>query len=315
MTTAPAVPNPFANTTISTARGELRPSFANIGRGKLIMAIARSEIYKSESRFEDKKNPGQKAMVDTLMIDLIIVEPGELIFGGDPEDGKPHTHKTATPTIFRNISIMGTRMVDQISTTSKRNAPQGGVVLGRLGTRKPQGGGNPYWELLEPTDADKALAWPVWENLCRPMWDPAMAGHPFQVPPVIELAAQAAAPPQFAGAAQAYPAQPVPAMNPYPQWPAQQAGAVAQPMAYPQAPIQQAPAPAAAMPGWMTPPAATPVEHDWTLLEQTWSQVAPNMAGATYQQWEAAGRENREQFLKQAGIHGPNVAPAQPTGL
>lgn len=315
MTTAPAVPNPFASTTISTTRGELRPSFEAIGRGKLVMAIARGEVYKTESQFADRQDPTKKAMVDALIIDLVIVEPGEILFGGDPANNKPHTHKTATPTIFRNISIMGARMVDQIATTSKRNAAQGGIVLGRLGTKRPQAGGNSYWELLEPTPQDIELAMPVWANLCRPMWDPAMAGHPFQVPPVIELAAQAAAPPQFAGAAQAYPAQPAQAMNPYPQWPAQAAAQVAQPMAYPQAPIQQAPAPAAAMPGWMTPPAATPVEHDWTLLEQTWNQVAPNMAGATYQQWEAAGRENREQFLKQAGIHGPNVAPAQPTGL
>lgn len=290
--TAPAMPsgNPFATEIVTTfTPGEVRPSLAALGLGRLVIMIPKGEVYQEKSKFKDPKT-GAERMANALLVDILICDGPEIMFGGDPDEGIAHTHRTAAPTWFANQRIMGDRIIDQIVTSSRQ-----GVCLGRLGKKPSANGGRAMWELIKPSEQDVQIALPVYT---------AFVSGQFPQAEIIQFGVRpgAAYPPPMAPQFQP---QAAPAM---PQWPAAQPAVVAQPMAYTPPPPPVAPAQPAWQAGPIFPPAPV-VEADWTL-----NTMPPGFPGSP-EQWTGATREQRQQFLAQAGITGPQQAMPQPTGL
>lgn len=289
----------------SAGDGIKRPSLTTIGLGRLCIFVPKTY----EKREITMEGPKKGQMEDVVTCDVIVCDGGPVYFGGDPEEGKPHTHVMQVPGVISGMWIRGWAITDQLikaieaekEAAFKAQRPTGQpVILGRLGKR-PNPKGKSSWEIAQEGQEILAtygpIAWPHWQayqagqmrmsfsELAAQQPTPAYqasVGYP-QVQQQFN-AGQSVAQPWNAG-------QPV--QNAAPQWPQAQPGVVAQPMTYPQ--VQQIP-PQGMQP--VSPAPGTP---------QPWSQPDPWQNQQPQQQQVAP-------VIQAQPMPAPVIAPTAPLG-
>lgn len=103
-------------------------------------------------------------MVDRMTADIVVLDGGDLHWGGKPEarPSIPHTQITPVPMLIERLFLSWVGVVNQCREAARRRAVgdrTGTMVLGRLMVSdKSKPGQSAAYYLADPTDADKALA-------------------------------------------------------------------------------------------------------------------------------------------------------------
>lgn len=228
--------NPIANDPFATA-AQAGPVVRCLGHDRLIVAVPlRIEQQQIPAQYLNGKPPG--SMSDVLVADVIAIDGGPIMFGGDPDKGVPDTQGPIMPgTPMREFRFYQTTLISQLRGHIGQGPVIGRLFYGRTKTNLPN------WKLTDPRDGDKALALGPYQ---------AYASGQFQTAASAPQSAPAAAP--VAQAAQ-------PAYAP-------QSAAQAVPVAAPP------PVPGVGVPAMPAPPAAPPV--DWTLGQAIPSGFGPD---------------------------------------
>lgn len=240
-----------------------------LGNDRLIVAIPlRIESQQIPAQYLNGKPPG--SVSDVLVADVIAIDGGPIMFGGDPDKGVPDTQGPIMPgTPMREFRFYQTTLISQLRGHIGQGPVIGRLLYGRTKTNLPN------WKLTDPREGDKAMALGPYQ---------AYASGQFNAPSAPQSAPTAAPVAQAAPTAYApqATAQAAPAMTPgvppagYPM-----AGTV--PPAPPAAPVASA------------PPAAP---ADWTL-----GYAPPNGFGPD--QWASFSPPQREQLLALNGVQRP----------
>ncbi|MBB4689802.1 hypothetical protein [Amycolatopsis jiangsuensis] len=148
----PAGDDPFSAPAPQAARGpRVRDMY-----GRLLLVIP----HKLEEDLPNRLQPGTTQ--DRLTADVIILDGGEIQYGGKPEATPPvpHTKTVATPFKSERMFLSQRGLISQCrEALAKRLQGQPGMVLGRLTTGEAkEAGQNAPFLLSPPTDEDKALA-------------------------------------------------------------------------------------------------------------------------------------------------------------
>lgn len=127
--------------------------------GRLVLVIPHKLEKGIRSQFNDKD--GNPQFQDRLTMDLVVLDGGEIHYGGSPESIPPTPHdKTATvPAKFDRVFDSHAGIISQCrDALAKRQAGKPGMVLGRLTTGEKKGGNNAPFILQPFTEADAAIA-------------------------------------------------------------------------------------------------------------------------------------------------------------
>ena len=243
-----------------------------LGNDRLIVAVPlRVEQQAVPTQYLNGRPPG--TVSDVLVADVIAIDGGPIMFGGDPDHGVPDTQGPIMPgTPMREFRFYQTTLISQL-----RGHIGGGVVIGRLSMGRTKSN-LPNWKLTDPRPGDKEMALGPYQAYATGAFQTA-ASAPRTAPQSAPPAQPAAAPVQAQTAAQ-------PVSQPYGVPPVPGVGIP---------PMGIAPAQAAAATVQAAPPAPP---ADWTL------QYAPP-AGFAPDQWASFSGQQREQLLALNGVSRP----------
>lgn len=258
--TQPVVADPFA-VGAQRAEGEKVPGVRHLkDRLVIIMPVSPAPGINPKLVPNQLGKPGE--MQTRLVADIIVCETGVIMYGGDTKKFVPDSLQMPSPCVIPGGWIFNDVIIEWVMDAYSRGAP-----MGRIRLAEPKRGGNPYWMMEAPTDADKAIALPIY--------------HQWQAKTLFS-----------AGAPQTAPVQQ--AFNPAPNMFAGHPGMTP---VNPSAPAWPAPTPPPVMPAWPAAIVAPPA--DWTLDQRP--QGFPGDA----EHWQSATQEQRIGFLAQLGITSP----------
>jgi hypothetical protein len=155
---APAAAQQFGDDPFSgPAPQSERPRVLDLFGRLLLIVPVKVEIVKNTL----SKEPG--ATQERMTADVVVLDGGQLSFGGNPEKlgGAPHTKVAPVPMKIDRLYMSQAGLVSQcrVALARRQSGQPGGMVLGRLsvGQAKEAGQNAPYL-LTEATEADKAIA-------------------------------------------------------------------------------------------------------------------------------------------------------------
>lgn len=184
-----------------------------LGHDRLIVAIPlRVEQQEIPTQYLNGKPPGTKS--DVLVADVIAIDGGPIMFGGDPDKGVPDTSGPIMPgQPMREFRFYQTTLISQLRGHIGQGPVIGRLLYGRTKTNLPN------WKLTDPRDGDKALALGPYQAYAQGAFS---APTPTQsAPPAAPVAQPAQAAPVAQAPAQATPygVPPVPGVMPTPPAP------------------------------------------------------------------------------------------------
>lgn len=185
--TSPA--DPFATA------AQTGPVVRCLGNDRLIVAIPlRIESQQIPPQYLNGKPPGTTSEV--LVADVIAIDGGPIMFGGDPDKGVPDTQGPILPgTPMREFRFYQTTLISQLRGHIGQGPVIGRLLYGRTKTNLPN------WKLTDPRDGDKALALGPYQAyasgafLAPKPTQPVAQAAPVQSPPAAQYAPQPAAQP------------------------------------------------------------------------------------------------------------------------
>lgn len=145
----PAAPAPAVN----APAGFSAPVNTAVARPRIMDMAGRLVLIrptKIERNVPNTIEPGK--FQDRITADVIVLDGGPLDFGGKPEKGIAHTIRVDAPYVVQSMWI--TQQVIVLQLEREIN----GAVLGRIGRGQATGNRQPAWRLLDPSDADRAVA-------------------------------------------------------------------------------------------------------------------------------------------------------------
>lgn len=212
----------------------VRPRMQDFAREGRLVLIKPTKLERDVPNTKGK--PGDKQ--DRLTADVVILDGAPFPYGGQPENGNPHTHQASIPHEIPSMFISSAGLISQVER--KMNE----FVLGRLSMRSLPNGNTAY-RLDDASSAD--------EQVCQAYLVAAAQGRisPPQAVPQSAPPAQAAYAPQSAPPAPMYQQPPQQAYAPA-QAPAQAQYAPAPQQAYapPAAQLDITNPPPGVDPGW-----------------------------------------------------------------
>lgn len=161
-----------------------------LGNDRLIVAVPlRIESQQIPAQYLNGKPPG--SVSDVLVADVIAIDGGPIMFGGDPDKGVPDTQGPIMPgTPMREFRFYQTTLISQLRGHIGQGPVIGRLLYGRTKTNLPN------WKLTDPRDGDKAMALGPYQayasgQFSAPQGAPATA--PAQTAPATAYAPQATA--------------------------------------------------------------------------------------------------------------------------
>lgn len=153
-----------------------------LGNDRLIVAIPlRVEQQDIPTQFLNGKPAGTKS--DVLVADVIAIDGGPVMYGGDPTKGIPDTMGPIMPgTPMREFRFYQTTLISQL-----RGHVGQGPVIGRLLMGQTKSG-LPNWKLTDPREGDKTMALGPYQQYASGQFNtptpPAAPQAAYGVPPV-----------------------------------------------------------------------------------------------------------------------------------
>jgi hypothetical protein len=247
-----------------------RPALRDLGEGRLLI-IRPIQI---ERGLPNTLTPGQ--LQDKMTCDLVVLDGPPFVYGGNLDEGRPHTHQGSAP-----FESLGQWINNPLVIAQCERSIGGGLVVGRLAKGvSSQPGRKAPWKLADPNEDDKRIAR---EYLAHR----AVSGPP---PPGV-LLAPAPAPTAYPQQAQYWgPGAPQQPQQQPPYYPPQQQPAA--PVQQPYPPQQQPQAwttgtPAAPMPGAVAQPAYDTSVPPPGFDPNVWASFTPEQREQVYR--SAAG--------------------------
>lgn len=155
---SPAGDDPFGAPAPQAPKG---PRFREL-YGRLLLLIP-TKLEEGITSTVFKNTDGSAVIQDRMTADVIVLDGGDIHYGGKPEKmpPEPHTMSATVPHKTAGQYISYTGIISQCrEALHNRLAKRPGttMVLGRLTRGQDTGKGEPPWILTPATDADKALA-------------------------------------------------------------------------------------------------------------------------------------------------------------
>jgi hypothetical protein len=124
--------------------------------GRLVLVTPTS----IERQIKNDLSTDPNAKQDRLKATWVVLDGGQITYGGDPATGRPDTFQDLNmPIRYDGVLCSNPILITQLSAAIPENGRPGGMMLGRLvkgQAKKP--GHNAPWKLLDATPADEALA-------------------------------------------------------------------------------------------------------------------------------------------------------------
>lgn len=184
-----------------------------LGNDRLIVAVPlRIESQQIPAQYLNGKPPG--SVSDVLVADVIAIDGGPIMFGGDPDKGVPDTQGPIMPGVpMREFRFYQTTLISQLRGHIGQGPVIGRLLYGRTKTNLPN------WKLTDPRDGDKALALGPYQAYATNQFNAVSA--PQSAPPAAPVAQAAPAAPVAQATTQAAPygVPPVPGVMPTPPTP------------------------------------------------------------------------------------------------
>ena len=108
-----------------------------------------------------KKDDGTIVKQDRMTADVIVLDGGQIQYGGKPEKPPftPHDKVADVPLRIEKMFISSVGLISQCrDALDARKLGKAGMVLGRLNVGEAKGDQSPPYLLDQPTDADKDIA-------------------------------------------------------------------------------------------------------------------------------------------------------------